>query len=303
MLETHGYRARPGPEADHRGHLDYAHVGPGHHDPPDPGALPIGDRAAEQADLRADMFGRRAGELLGRPVAREDLHEHLGELPAPRGAWPRFLIQMSGPGPARHRARGLACQRTRGLVRCRGPGRRVCLRIGRPVVPGHGGRGRPNWRAVGSCVRRRRAGAAMGLAVVRRPAIGHRDEPQPGPSRLFGRAILTERPSRPSRPGRTSYSERPGHLGRAGHASPTRRPGRARRLARCGCGGRGVLTWVSQDVRRAGPRGHALLPVRRIRTTTNAPRRRVRIRLRLRPVVPPATDILTSGLVTRPFTN
>jgi hypothetical protein len=154
---------------------------------------------------------------------------------------------VSGPGPACHRARGpashgargLACHRARGLACCRGPGRPVCLRSGRPAVPDRGSHGRPNRLAVGSWVRRR-AGGAVGLAVVRRPAIGHRDEPQPGPGRL-----------------------------------------RARRPARCGCGGRGVLAWASQDVRRAGPRGHALLPVRRIRTTANAPRRRVRIRLRL----------------------
>jgi hypothetical protein len=84
VLEADGQGTRPGPEADHHGHLHHVRRGSRCHDAPDPGALLGGDGAAEQADLSPDPFGRPGRELPGRAETGQDLNQHLTELPRPR---------------------------------------------------------------------------------------------------------------------------------------------------------------------------------------------------------------------------
>ena len=142
-----------------------------------------------------------AGKLLGRAEARQDLDEHLSELPAAT----RRSARPPGPGravpgrPPATAARGLACRRCGRAARLRRPGALPAVaRAGRDGVPGHHrfagsgcfaaaaaahGCGRARRGRPASGVRRRACGA-VGLAVVGRPPVRHRDKPQPGPGRL-----------------------------------------------------------------------------------------------------------------------
>jgi hypothetical protein len=262
VLEAHGQGARTWPEADDHGHLHHARRGPRRHHAPDPGALLRVGGAAEQIDLRPDLFGRPGSELLGRTEARQNLDEYLSELPRPRGAQPGRMtspaIRASGAarsgGPAWRRAQPGGPASTRFRSAYSHP------RAGRDGIPGRGrfaDRGRFTGRfadrgrfADGGGSRRltagfrsRRAGGAVGLAVIRRPPVRHPNQPRPVPGRL---------PARPSAVRLTGFVtiRRAGWLGRSRRGDPA---GDGRKVG------------------RASPRGHVLLPVRRMRTTANAP--------------------------------
>ena len=112
---------------------------------PDSGSLAGGDQLGEVGDLGPDAVRRPADGLPQRPRARQYLHDHLGELPRQRGS----------------------------LARCRG-------RRGRPRCSGGCWRGAADVRVGRGRLARHRARGSVGLAVVRWPARGDRDEPQPG---------------------------------------------------------------------------------------------------------------------------
>ena len=174
VLEAHGQRPRSRPETDDDRHLHDRSRGLRRHDAPDPGSLVRGEHLGEVTDLGPDAIRRPADGLPQRPRACQYLHDHLGELPGQRGGLPRTPGPHC-PAPQRPGAPCSGrCQWWRGRPGWSGEGRRLAADV-------RVGRGR---RA------RHRARGAVGLAVVRRPACGNRDEPQPGGGGRLGRGAL-----------------------------------------------------------------------------------------------------------------
>jgi hypothetical protein len=197
VLEAHGQGARSRAERDDDRHLYDRRRRLRGHDALDSGSLVRGEQPGEITDLGPDAIGGPANRLTHRPGARQYLHDHLGELPGQHS------------GLARGARRGVSPSRSVSVSPSRSvsvsPSRGVSLGDG--VSPGRGGLGKcQRWRDrrgrasrvgqgrqraadVRGSLARRRARGTVGLAVVRRPACGDRDEPRPGIRRL-GRGAL-----------------------------------------------------------------------------------------------------------------